>query len=284
MAILNEPMTFEDLSQLYRQELNSNCIIAVRKDLYRAVANLLTNLRQTYERLLSEDPESVMCDGANTNFKNAESQWKKIVNIRAKKICSLAIRTAGGNVESIDVLSDDEIEYFQAVVANTRDILNRVNNLRGKKTRDTHIDEDFNTPRVVAEPPKPVEVEIPPAVNDDEFFDEGYDEPILDPEDFPIDMPPMDQEDVVPAQVEVQSMTKSSQEETCVDPLSTEDDAEEVSEEFVPILIRILEDLPEFAGPFRTYRLSKEDIITMPKVMAESLVNNGKAVPVRPSS
>jgi DNA replication initiation complex subunit (GINS family) len=225
-----------------------------------------------------------MCDGANTNFKNAESQWKKIVNFRAKKICSLAIRTAGGNVESIDMLSDDEIEYFQSVVASTRDILNRVNNLRGKKTRDTHIDEDFNTPRVVAEPPKPVVAEALPVVVDDEFFDDGYDEPICDPEDFPMDEPPVVHDECEPAVVDSPVVTEDQQEETSIDPLSTEGDVEEVSGEFVPILIRILEDLPEFAGPFRTYRLSKEDLITMPKVMAESLVNNGKAVLVRPSS
>ena len=44
-----------------------------------------------------------------------------------------------------------------------------------------------------------------------------------------------------------------------------------------------LEDLPEFAGPSRDYSLSKEDIVTLPKAMADVLVNTGKATVLSPS-
>lgn len=57
----------------------------------------------------------------------------------------------------------------------------------------------------------------------------------------------------------------------------------EDSSELSPVLIRILEDLPTFAGPERDYSLCKEDIITMPKVLAEPLVSTGKACNVRPT-
>ena len=50
------------------------------------------------------------------------------------------------------------------------------------------------------------------------------------------------------------------------------------------ILIRILEDLPEFSGPDRDYRLSREDVVMMPKVMADALVNRGKAVCLHPAA
>ena len=59
--------------------------------------------------------------------------------------------------------------------------------------------------------------------------------------------------------------------------------AEEPDESLEPALIRILEDLPEFAGPARDYRLCKEDVVTVPKVMAEALINSGKAAAVDPS-
>ena len=49
------------------------------------------------------------------------------------------------------------------------------------------------------------------------------------------------------------------------------------------VLIRVLEDLPAFAGPDRDYNLKKEDLATIPKVMADALVNVNKAVIVRPS-
>lgn len=43
------------------------------------------------------------------------------------------------------------------------------------------------------------------------------------------------------------------------------------------VLVHVLEDLPPFAGIDTTYRLKKEDVITLPKTIAEILVNRGKA-------
>jgi len=43
------------------------------------------------------------------------------------------------------------------------------------------------------------------------------------------------------------------------------------------VLVHVLEDLPPFAGIDTTYRLKKEDIVTLPKTIAEILVNRGKA-------
>ena len=55
------------------------------------------------------------------------------------------------------------------------------------------------------------------------------------------------------------------------------------ADELKPILIRVLEDLPEFAGPDRDYRLSKEDLVMLPRVLAEVLINTEKAVLIRPT-
>ncbi len=53
--------------------------------------------------------------------------------------------------------------------------------------------------------------------------------------------------------------------------------------DYQPVLIRVLEDLPEFVGPDRTYRLSKEDVVTLPKALADILVNTRKADAVAPT-
>ena len=45
-----EPMSFDELSELYRVEMKSSAITQVRKDLFRAMANLLTALRLEYDR------------------------------------------------------------------------------------------------------------------------------------------------------------------------------------------------------------------------------------------
>jgi DNA replication factor GINS len=49
------------------------------------------------------------------------------------------------------------------------------------------------------------------------------------------------------------------------------------------VVLRITEDLPPFVGPDRDYELRREDLITMPKVMADALVRAEKAVVVRPT-
>lgn len=43
------------------------------------------------------------------------------------------------------------------------------------------------------------------------------------------------------------------------------------------VLVHVLEDLPPFAGIDVTYRLKKEDVITLPKTIAQILVDRGKA-------
>ena len=43
------------------------------------------------------------------------------------------------------------------------------------------------------------------------------------------------------------------------------------------VLVHVLEDLPPFAGLDTTYHLKKEDVVTLPKTLAEVLVGRGKA-------
>lgn len=50
------------------------------------------------------------------------------------------------------------------------------------------------------------------------------------------------------------------------------------------VLVHVLEDLPPFAGIDTTYRLRKEDVVTLPKTIAEILVNRGKARIVQAST
>ena len=50
------------------------------------------------------------------------------------------------------------------------------------------------------------------------------------------------------------------------------------------ILVRILEDLPAFAGTDKNYQLAKEDVISLPRNIAEILVKHNKAIEIRQSS
>jgi len=53
------------------------------------------------------------------------------------------------------------------------------------------------------------------------------------------------------------------------------DQVAELEEELV--LVRVLEDVPTFAGVDKEYKLRKEDIISLPKTIAGALVSHGKA-------
>ncbi len=50
------------------------------------------------------------------------------------------------------------------------------------------------------------------------------------------------------------------------------------------VLVRILEDMPPFAGVDRTYRLSKEDVVSLPPQIAKVLLDRGKAARIEPSA
>lgn len=43
------------------------------------------------------------------------------------------------------------------------------------------------------------------------------------------------------------------------------------------VLVRVLEDVPTFAGVDKEYRLRKEDIISLPQNIAKTLISHGKA-------
>lgn len=43
------------------------------------------------------------------------------------------------------------------------------------------------------------------------------------------------------------------------------------------VLVRVLEDMPTFAGVDKDYKLRKEDIISLPKGVANTLISHGKA-------
>ena len=137
-----EPMSFDELSELYRVEMKSSAITQVRKDLFRAMANLLTALRLEYDRQMALDPESVMCEGAEQRRKKAERLAKDVVHIRTQKICQMAIRGAMGGRNTVDMLTDEERDYYERVLDLSKRHMSEIDRLRGRKnTVATHIDE-----------------------------------------------------------------------------------------------------------------------------------------------
>lgn len=260
-----DPMTFDDLTAIYRMEKKTATLPAVRRDLYPAMASLLSALKTEYDRQLSMDPDSLVCEGANQRRKKGNHLSKEIVELRMQKICALALRSAMGAQNSIESLTSEEKEYYNDVLNISQKQENILNRIGGRKKFETsEIDREipehrYQTPAVEDIPPAPVKTEEEPKAEDIPFSDESYLSEMMEEEDQEI---PPDILDSVPPAKDVKS---------------------EESKDGEFAVIRILEDLPPFSGPDRDYNLSKEDIVRMPKVMADALVGREKAVAIRPT-
>ena len=98
-----KPMKFEDLTEVYREEKSKGLLTEVRSDLYPAMSDLLVSLRTEYGRLLSEDPDSIMCEGANHRRRRASRLVRDVISMRMNKVSSMALRAAGGAKTSTEI-------------------------------------------------------------------------------------------------------------------------------------------------------------------------------------
>ncbi len=121
---MNDPMTFDDISTLYRDEMNQFCLSSVREDLYPSMADLCARLDEEYRRNMARKPGSIECEGAANRRKSAKRLCSEIVRIRTTKICNLAFMEALGSKGQERHLADEEEEYFFLIRRLTRDQLN----------------------------------------------------------------------------------------------------------------------------------------------------------------
>ena len=148
------------------------------------------------------------------------------------------------------------------------------------------------------QPSEPPDVPEPTRKMDDVPFDDSpddfQDEPI--PDDFdgfgdePFDGEPPVAEPAPTAPEPAPTPVRVHAEPAKTEPAPVEAEIHEPvapepvdSEDLKPILIRVTEDLPEFVGPDRDYKLFKEDLVMLPKVLADVLINSEKAMAIRPT-
>jgi DNA replication factor GINS len=279
----NEPMTFDDLTAIYRVERKASTLTAVRRDLYPSMSNYIISLTTDYKKLLSIDPDSLTCEGANQRRKKAKQLSKEIVEMRVQKICKLALMNAMGAQTVIDQLTSEEKEYYSAVADVSRRHLNILSRFSGEKKFDTPAIDSLPEVKPTAEEPEldMVDEPDPPVISRPKELpveipyepEPEMDDPFMD--DFPPEIPP--KEEIIDddaAFIIKKPMVASKTEPEIVHRNANED-------EF--ILLRVLEDLEEFVGPDRDYKLSKEEIVRMPKSMADILIMREKAVAIHPA-
>lgn len=273
MAIGSDEMDYSDLTSLSRIEKGSGSLSAVRKDLYRAMAELYEKRAEECERLIRTNADSILFDGASDMKRKTLSTMKDIVQDRMKKIFELALRTGIGSNNVTDMLTPEEQVLYDTLV----DAAKAHWALLERKKKVTIP--DITQPDVLPEPAKEeptvigmtvenvtesdsdtpeMEVIVPPqsdAIPIDDGFSEIPEDEDEDPRNIVIDVP--EETPVVPKKEPTQPMD--------VDPMSM-------------VIVRILEDLDEdISGIDRTYSLKKEDIVRMPQMLAKVLVNRNLA-------
>ena len=273
MAIGSDEMDYSDLTSLSRIEKGGGSLSAVRKDLYRAMAELYEKRAEECERLIRTNADSILFDGASDMKRKTLSTMKDIVQDRMKKIFELALRTGIGSNNVTDMLTPEEQVLYDTLV----DAAKAHWALLERKKKVTIP--DITQPDVLPEPAKEeptvigmtvenvtesdsdtpeMEVIVPPqsdAIPIDDGFSEIPEDEDEDPRNIVIDVP--EETPVVPKKEPVQS--------TDVNPMSM-------------VIVRILEDLDEdISGIDRTYSLKKEDIVRMPQMLAKVLVNRNLA-------
>ena len=261
MADEDGPLTFDALSSVYRMEKSSSVLSTIRKDFYVAAQELIAAQSKECDRLAMENPDSIVYEGATQRKKQILITLRSVVEFRMTKIASMATRGAMGASNVIDSLTPEEKVYYESILEPSKEFWK----LSKKKERKlvsqdiTDIPAKTEDVPVVKEVKKPVEDDIPLSeipVDDfpedmgspaEEMIEDEIDEPIPVKETAPIDIP-------TPVQEPEQPM---DEEET--------------------VVIRILEDLQPFSGPKVNYNLKKEDIVSMPSMMAQALINRGVA-------
>jgi DNA replication factor GINS len=192
----------------------------------------------------------------------------QVFEIRMEKILRMAIRGAsGGKVENTRMV-DEEKAYFEHVFTLTKEIRAReIDPSKGQKELDV---QPLKLPEIEGSgqgDPGTIRADaVEPRAN--LTATESINKPIAVEPVKPTDI------DVV-AKAALPSLTVPPQ------PASPKPGEAEAKQEAKDLLVlRILEDIPPFAGPFGNYRLRREDVATLPTGLARALIKRGKAVEI----
>ncbi len=252
-----EPMAYEELTSLYRKERGSNTLAELRRDFYSALAELLSRTQKEYEKELARDPDSIVCEGLNQRRKKMTDLAQRIIEDRMDKIASMALKGGEGYGNALERLTAEEKELYQRVLEDFRGHRGILPQLRKRDYRIGDLD-------VKATPPEPEP--LPEAAAPIEGPAQA--EETLPAED------PAQAEETLPAEDPAQAEEPLPAEEAPA-PLLQEEESDNM-------VVRILEDLPTFSGPYRDYSLRKDDVVLMPRSLAEALVSREVAAEVRP--
>ena len=115
------PYSFDELSQLYREEMRYHRLTEVPSDLYQKLAATRTFFIAEYTRQRDADPNSIMLEGAKSMVMKVRRLSDDIIRMRAQKIVMMAVKAAFIESEIQDMPDVDRVLYLQ-VRGNVSDV------------------------------------------------------------------------------------------------------------------------------------------------------------------
>ncbi len=263
-----KPLDYQEVMDIWRKEKDLKSLAELRRDFFPEVKTFVSRLKDEAQAEAAKDPYSTKTRSLNVQVANVTEKVTQVFEIRMEKILRMAIRGAsGGKVENTRMVEEEKV-YFEHVFTLTREIRAReIDPSKGSKELD------FQTlklpevegsaqggPGTIRADAVETRASLAPT--------ESGNKPIMVEPSKPIAI------DFV-AKAAPSSLTVPPQ------PTSPTPGDMEVKPEAKDLLVlRILEDIPPFAGPFGNYRLSREDVATLPTGLARALIKRGKAVEI----
>ncbi len=261
-----QEIDYEELTSLNRLESNSGQLQNVRKDLYPQIAKLLERCRK---KIADCDPDSPEFAEASHDSAKTKKVARDLVDRRIRKIINLGITSGSGGNNVVEALTPEEKEMYERILTASKKLYDDVFTKKKavtmniakpeakpelemeKATIDTKIVEN-----VVSEGSSTPVTEVPKAMS------KPSKKPVPVVEDYDVEDP---EECPVPKQ----------------QPVSEPVNLVPKEDEKGTILIRILQDTPQFSGLNDVvYTLKKEDIVRMPSIFATALISRGLAKPI----
>ena len=277
MAADESLLTYDDLTSISRVEKSSRSLSAVRKDLYPAMLALFERQSQECERLVSEDADSIMFDGASDRKKKIRQLMMDITQFRMNKIAELAVNGAMGLNNVLDTLTPEERKYYETLLEASKEhwaLLKRKKkstqmNITQPEGEEEPAKEEITVLGTTVENVVPEYSDSPPTEIPERVSEPPIAIPIEDIDEFPEDPEENAEiEDTIP-EIHRDEMPVNPPIPVKEQP-KPKDDGQ--------LLVRVLEDLQPFSGMDNiVYRLKKEDIVRLPSLFAMALVNRGVA-------
>lgn len=262
MAPPLEPLTFEDVTKVYREEKKSAGLTTIRHDFYVAVRTFMDQLKRDYEKEAAADSYGTKARQLSQHIAKMREKVLQIFDIRAEKVMHMAVLAAAGGKLDHSRLTDEEKQLLEGSLSKIREMRNSLLDMPRPSNMEFTRMSTMPMPSSSEESKVKLE-ELAPAAEPEQQA-----KPLV-----------MVEEEQPPAMVQKSSFASMQKEPIEV---ATPTIAPPQTNEGI-VILRILEDIPPFAGLGGTYRLGKEDVVTMPSGIGRALIKRGKAEEIIPS-